>query len=173
VVLLDLKVELRWPGFALVTAVATKVSGGLFLGVSKGSSRRGFYRTNTGRDTPGLYHEFYLQFMISVKIFQKGMNLGRFRFEVDPTQTPARLRLEHSIHISGWLRAARRKAEDGVVAVDAIERTVTTAQHGARIGVTLGRGSLSQEMGREMGCTWGRQSGLQEKKRGSGPEGEN
>jgi hypothetical protein len=39
--------------------------------------------------------------------------------------------------------------------------------------VALERGSLAQEMGWEMGCTWGRQSGLQERKRGTGPEGEN
>jgi hypothetical protein len=96
VVLLDPKVELGWPGFALVMTVAT----------------------NTKRDTQGLYQEFYLQFTISVKIFQKGMNLGRFQFEVDPTQTPMRLHLEHRIHISGWLRAAWRKAEDGTVAAD-------------------------------------------------------
>jgi hypothetical protein len=93
--------ELGWPGFALATAAATKVSGGVFLGASRGSPRRGFYRTNTGCDMQGLYQEFYLQFTILVKIFQKGMNLGRFRFEVDPTQTLARLHLEHRIHISG------------------------------------------------------------------------
>jgi hypothetical protein len=51
VVLLDPKVELGWPGFALATTAATKVSGGVFLGASRGSPRRGFYRTNTGRDT--------------------------------------------------------------------------------------------------------------------------
>jgi hypothetical protein len=78
VVLLDSKVELGWPGFALATTTATNVSGGMFLGASRRSPRRGFYRTNTGRDTQGLYHEFYLQFTISVKIFQKGMNLGWF-----------------------------------------------------------------------------------------------
>jgi hypothetical protein len=78
VVLLDPKLELGWPGFALATMAATKVSGSIFLGASRRSPRRGFYRTNTGRDTQGLYQEFYLQFMISVKIFQKGMNLGRF-----------------------------------------------------------------------------------------------
>jgi hypothetical protein len=78
VVLLDPKVELGWPGFALATTAATKVSGVMFLGASRGSPRRGFYRTNTRRDTQGLYQEFYLQFTISVKIFQKGMNLGRF-----------------------------------------------------------------------------------------------
>jgi hypothetical protein len=60
-----------------------------------------------------------------------------------------------------------------VVAADAVGRTVTTAWHSGRVGVALDRGSLSQEMGWEMGCTWGRQSGLQERKRGSGPEGEN
>jgi hypothetical protein len=78
VVLLDPKVELGWPSFALATAAATKVSGGVFLGASRGSPRRGFYRTNIGHDMEGLYQEFYLQFTISVKIFQKGMNLGRF-----------------------------------------------------------------------------------------------
>jgi hypothetical protein len=55
VVLLDQKVELGWPGFALRMAAATKVSGGVFLGASRGSPRRGFYRKNTGRDTQGLY----------------------------------------------------------------------------------------------------------------------
>jgi hypothetical protein len=30
-----------------------------------------------------------------------------------------------------------------------------------------------RERAEEIGCTWGRQSGLQERKRGSGPEGEN
>jgi hypothetical protein len=35
VVLLDLKVELGWPGFALATVAATKVSGGVFLGASR------------------------------------------------------------------------------------------------------------------------------------------
>jgi hypothetical protein len=78
VVLLDPKVELGWPGFALATAVATKMSGDVFLGASRGPPRRGFYRTNIGRDTQGLYQELYLQFAISIKIFQKGMNLGRF-----------------------------------------------------------------------------------------------
>jgi hypothetical protein len=72
VVLLDLKVELGWPGFSLVMAAATKVSGGMFLGASRGSPRRAFYRTDTGRDTQGLYQEFYLQFTISVKIFKRG-----------------------------------------------------------------------------------------------------
>jgi hypothetical protein len=110
VVLLDPKVELGWPGFALATAAATKVSGSMFLGASRGSPRRGFYRTNTGRDTQGLYQEFYLQFAISIKYFQKGMNLGWFRFEVDPTQTPAQLRLEHRIHISGRRGARQRMA---------------------------------------------------------------
>jgi hypothetical protein len=66
--------------------------------------------------------------MISVKIFQKGINLGRFRFEVDPTQTPARLHLEHRIHISGWLWAVWCKVEDGAVEADAVGRTVTTVQ---------------------------------------------
>jgi hypothetical protein len=81
--------------------------------------------------------------VISVKIFQKGMNLGRFRFEVNPTQTPARLHLEHRIHISRWLRVAWRKAEDGAVVVDTVGRTVTTARHGGRVGAALDRGSLS------------------------------
>jgi hypothetical protein len=39
VVLLDPKVELRWAGFALVSAAATKVSGGVFLGALGGSPR--------------------------------------------------------------------------------------------------------------------------------------
>jgi hypothetical protein len=39
VVLLDPKVELGWPGFALATAAATKVSGSVFLGASRGSPR--------------------------------------------------------------------------------------------------------------------------------------
>jgi hypothetical protein len=78
VVLLGPRVELEWPGFALATAATTKVSGGMFLGASRRSPRRGFYRTNTVRDTQRLYQEFYLQFTISVKIFQKGMNLGLF-----------------------------------------------------------------------------------------------
>jgi hypothetical protein len=30
-----------------------------------------------------------------------------------------------------------------------------------------------RERAEEMSCTWGRQSGLQERKRGNGPEGEN
>jgi hypothetical protein len=47
--------ELGWPGFALAMATATKVSGSVFLGASKGSHGRGFYGTNTGRDTQGLY----------------------------------------------------------------------------------------------------------------------
>jgi hypothetical protein len=72
VVLLDPKVELGWLGFALATPAATKMSGGIFLGASRGSPRRGFYQTNTRRDTQGLYQEFYLQFTISVKIFSKG-----------------------------------------------------------------------------------------------------
>jgi hypothetical protein len=101
------------------------------------------------------------------------MNLGRFQFEVDPTQTPAWLRLEHRIHISGWLQVVRRKTEDSAVVADAVGRTVTTTCHGGRVGAALDRGSLSQEVGREMGYTWGRQSGLQERKRGSGLEGEN
>jgi hypothetical protein len=107
--------------------------------------------------------------VISVKIFQKGVNLGRFRFEVDPTQTPTRLRLDHRIHKRRWLWAAWCKAEDGAVAADDVGRTVTTTRHGGRVGVALDMGSLSQEMG----CTWGRQSVLHERKRGSGPEGEN
>jgi hypothetical protein len=41
------------------------------------------------------------------------MNLGRFRFEVDPTQTPARLHLEHRIHISRWLRVAQGRRRRG------------------------------------------------------------
>jgi hypothetical protein len=98
--------------------------------------------------------------VISFKIFQKGMNLDRFRFEVDPTQTLALLRLGHRIHISRWLREAWRKAEDSAVAADAVGRTVTTAWHDGRVGATWDRGSLSQEMGWEMGCTWGRQSRL-------------
>jgi hypothetical protein len=31
--------ELGWPGFALAMAAATKVSGGVFLGASRGSPR--------------------------------------------------------------------------------------------------------------------------------------
>jgi hypothetical protein len=106
VALLAPKVELGWPGFALAMVAATKVSGGVFWGASRGSPGRGFYRTNTGCDTQGLDQEFYLQSMISVKIFWKGMNLGRFRFEVNPTQTLMRLCVEHRIHISGWLWAS-------------------------------------------------------------------
>jgi hypothetical protein len=59
------------------------------------------------------------------------------------------------------------------VAVAAVGRTVTTARHGGRVGAALDSGSLSPEMDREMGCAWGRQSGLQERKRGSGSKGEN
>jgi hypothetical protein len=69
-----------------------------------------------------------------------GINLGRFQFEVDPTQTPARLCLEHRIHISGWLRVAHRKAEDGAVAADAVGRTVTMAWHGGRGRCGAGKG---------------------------------
>jgi hypothetical protein len=77
------------------------------------------------------------------------MNLGWFRFEVDPTQTLARLHLENRIHISGWLWAAWRKVEDSAVAADTVGRMVTTARHGGQVGTVLDGGSLSQEMGQE------------------------
>jgi hypothetical protein len=149
VVLLDPKVELGWPGFPWAVSAATKVSGGVFLGASRGSPRRGFYRTNTGCDTQGLYQEFYLQFVILVMIFQKGMNLRQFQFEVDPTQTLARLCLEHRIHTRGWLWVAQHKAEDCAVAANAIGQTMTTVWHGGWVGTVPDRGSLSQKIGRE------------------------
>jgi hypothetical protein len=79
------------------------------------------------------------------------------------------LRLRHGYVLSIGSIKAWCKAEDGAVAADDIGRTVTTTRHGGRVGVALDMGSLSQEMG----CTWGRQSVLHERKRGSGPEGEN
>jgi hypothetical protein len=84
--------------------------------------------------------------MISVKIFQKGINLGRFRFEVDPTQTPARLHLEHRIHISGWLWAVWRKVEDGAMEANAVGRTVTTVQRWT--GIPTPRDGPGKENGR-------------------------
>jgi hypothetical protein len=56
--------------------------------------------------------------MISVKIFERGMNLGQLRFEVDPTRTLARLRLEHMVDNSGRQWVTRCKAGVSMAAVD-------------------------------------------------------
>jgi hypothetical protein len=67
------------------------------------------------------------------------MNLGQFRFEVDPTRTLARLRLEHMVDNSRRLRATRCKAGVGMAAVDDVGQTVVGGNSAAR---RLGRVAL-------------------------------
>jgi hypothetical protein len=106
--------------------------------------------------------------MILVQIFQNGMNLGQFRFEVDPTQTPAWLRLEHRVHSSGRLQGTWRAA--------------ATLWHDDRaVGQDGGGGtdnSTSPELGWEwaggrlIGCRWPEPIGLRTLQKEMGRVGE-